>query len=101
MKKLTRNDLFLNESEDQITQMLKSKLIETENVKDEDELYLCGYYNLQNLSVTNNFYFSDIGITWCYEPGILSIPSLGETSLFLPFEDLMRFKCEDSALNRI
>lgn len=101
MKKLTFDDLFINESRNQITQMLKSKLIENEKVKDEDELYFAGYYNMQNLSVTDNFFFSDKGITWCYEPGVLAVPALGETSLLLPFEELMRFKCKDSALNRI
>ena len=101
MKMLSHSDLFISESVPQITQMLKSKLIETQNVKDEDELYLCGYYNLQNLSVTDNFFFSDKGITWCYEPGVLSVQGVGETSLLLPFEELMRFKCEESVLDRI
>ncbi|MBR5639064.1 MAG: DUF3298 domain-containing protein [Muribaculaceae bacterium] len=101
MKKLTLSDLFLNESMDQITQMLKSKLIENVKVNNEDELYNSGYYNLQNIVISDNFYFCDDGITWCYEPGIISLPSMGETSLTLPFEELMRFKCKDSALNRI
>ena len=101
MKKITHNDLFFGNSEGQINQMLKSKLIESQNVKDEDELYMCGYYNLSNLVITDNFYFSENGITWCYEPGVLAVPAVGETSLLLPFEELMRFKCEDSALNRI
>lgn len=101
MKKITHNDLFFSNTEGQISQMLKSKLIESQNVKDEEELYMCGYYNLLNLVVTDNFYFSENGITWCYEAGVLSVPAVGETSLLLPFEELMRFKCEDSALNRI
>lgn len=101
MKKITHNDLFYGNSEGQINQMLKSKLIESQNVRDEDELYMCGYYNLSNLVITDNFYFSENGITWCYEPGVLAVPAVGETSLLLPFEELMRFKCEESALNRI
>lgn len=101
MKKLSHNDLFYSSGEGQINQMLKSKLIESQNVKDEDELYMCGYYNLSNLTVTDNFYFGENGITWCYEPGVLAVPAVGETSLLLPFEELMRFKCEESALNRI
>lgn len=101
MKKMTCNDLFLNGSDGQINQMLKNKLLEQEGVKTEDELNDLGYFNLQNLVVTDNFYFSDSGITWCYVPGVLSVPAVGETALLLPFEDLMRFKCEDSALNRI
>ncbi len=101
MKKMTHNDLFISGSEAQINEMLKSKLLEQEGVKNEDELNDLGYYNLQNLSVTDNFYFSDKGITWCYVSGALAVPALGESTLLLPFEDLMRFKCEDSALNRI
>lgn len=101
MKKLTYRDLFLNDRDELITQMLRSKLMEQEGVKDEEELNNLGYFNLQNLYVTNNFYFSDNGITWCFEPGVIAVPAIGETSLLLPFEELMRFKCEDSALNRI
>lgn len=101
MKKISSEDLFVAGSVDQINQMLKSKLIETQNVKDDDELYMCGFYNLTNLVITDNFYFSDTGLTWCYEPGILAVPAVGETTLLLPYEDLMRFKSEDSALNRV
>ena len=101
MKKMTHNDLFLNGSEQQVTQMLKSKLMEQEGVKDDDELNDLGYFNLQNLVITDNFYFSDKGITWGFVPGVIAVPAVGETTLLLPFEELMRFKCEDSALNRI
>ncbi len=102
MKKLSHSDLFLSQSESEITQMLKSKLLETNKVRSEDELYnSCGFFNLQNLSVTDNFFFSDDGITWCYEPGVIAVQTVGETSLQLPFEELMRFKCEDSPLNRL
>lgn len=101
MKKITFNDMLLNGSEEQINQMLRNKLLEQEGVKSEDELNDLGYFNLQNLLVNDNFFFSDNGITWCFMPGVLSVPAVGETSLLLPYEDLMRFKCEDSALNRI
>ncbi|MBP5687648.1 MAG: DUF3298 domain-containing protein [Muribaculaceae bacterium] len=101
MKKLTHNDLIMSNSEGQINEMLKSKLKEQEGAKGEEELNNLGYYNLQNLCITDNFYFSDDGITWCYEPGVIAVPAVGETSLLLPFEELMRFKCEESVLNRI
>lgn len=100
MKKVTLGDLFLNENQVQITQMLKSKLMEDQGAKDEDELNQLGYYNLPNLSVTNNFYFSDKGITWSYEPNVIAVPAVGETTIMLPISDLKRYNYDSSLLNR-
>ena len=100
MKKVTLSDLFLNEDNSLVTQMLKTTLMETEGVSSEDELNQLGYYNLPNLSVTSNFYFTDKGIIWSYAPGEIAVTSVGETTIMLPFEELMRFNNENSLLSR-
>lgn len=100
MKKVTLSDLFLNENNGLITQMLKNTLMETEGVSNEDDLNQLGYYNLPNLTLTSNFYFDEKGITWCYAPGDIAVTSVGETKIMIPFEELMRFNNENSLLSR-
>ena len=102
MKRVGLGDLFTDDSYSQLAQMLKSKLLNDKGAKKEEELSDLGY-DLSNLSVTNIFYFTDEGIIWCYspdEPDAIAIPYVGETTILLPYVDLMRFNFETSLLNR-
>ena len=100
MRRVGISDLFSSENLSKITQMLKSKLMEKEDVHNEDELNQLGYYNLPNLSVTNNFFFTDEGVTWSYEPNEIAVAAVGEPTILMPFEDLMQFSSDKSLLNR-
>ena len=100
MKRVGVNDLFTGDNLNKITQMLKSKLMEDQDAHNEDELNQMGYFNLPNLSVTNNFFFTDEGVTWSYEPNDIAVASVGEPTILLRFEDLMQFSGDESLLNR-
>lgn len=100
MKRVGIGDLFSSDNLSKITQMFKSKLMESEDAHNEDDLNQMGYYNLQNLTVTNNFFFSDDGVTWSYEPNEIAVAAVGEPTILMPFEDLMQFSSDNSLLNR-
>ena len=100
MKKVTLSDLFPSENNSIVTQMLKTTLMESQGVSNEDDLNQLGYYNLPNLAVTSNFFFDEKGVTWCYDPGDIAVTSVGETTITLPFEELMRLNNGNSLLSR-
>lgn len=93
--------LFKDESYDEITKMLKSNLMSQNHVKTETELNDLGYYNLDNLTLTNNFFFSKDKIVWSYEPNELAIASVGEPQIELPIESLQSYLCDNSVLLRL
>lgn len=100
MKRVSLSDIFSDESIDKLTQKLKSQLMDDKGVSNEDELNDLGYFNLPNLTVTDNFFFTDDGITWCYDPSVVAVASVGEPTVSIDYDDLKQLKCDKSLLDR-
>ena len=66
----------------------------------EEQLNELGYYNLPNISVTDNFYFTPEGLVWSYEPGTLAVATVGEPTIALPYGDLAPYLLDNSILKR-
>lgn len=89
--------LFGVENYEELSIMLRRKLMADNNAESEDDLISCGYFNLDNLSVVDNFKIVDNGIVWCYQPLEIGCFSVGETEIFLKFEELKQYMTEESA----
>ena len=94
------NRLFNDHYRDQLTALLKDKLLETNNAKSEDQLNELGFFNLPNFEVNNNFFFTDDTITWSYEPNTLAVSAVGEPQITVSIDDLKSFALDNSLLNR-
>ena len=94
------NRLFNDQYRDQLTAMLKDKLLESNNAKSEDQLNELGFFNLPNFEVNNNFFFTDDTITWSYEPNTLAVSGVGEPQITIDIDDLRQFALDNSLLNR-
>ena len=73
MKKLETSNLFPEESFNQVVEALKTKLRSDLNVANDDELADMGYYNFDNLKVSENFYLTADSIVWIFLPRELSV----------------------------
>ena len=100
MKEITLSSLFKVESLPQVTKGLKDQLLSDKDADNEDELNDMGYFNLPNLTVTGNFFFTDSGISWSYEQGVIAVSSVGEPVITLDYDELVKWKNDDSVLNR-
>jgi len=100
MKKVTLSDLFSDDCLDKVTQKLKAQLMDDKGASNEDELNDMGYFNLPNLTVTSNFYFTSSGITWCYDPSVVAVASVGEPNISIDYGDLEPFMSDGSVLKR-
>lgn len=100
LKRITLSDLFRDDCLDMVTKALKKQLMSDKGANSEDELNDLGYFNLPNLSVTGNFFFSPDGITWSYDPSVVAIASVGEPTINIDYDDLKQFKCDNSLLDR-
>ena len=95
------NSIFTDDGILELTGLLRAELLAMNNVQNEDELRDIGYYNLDNLTPTNNFYISEKGITWSYKPNDLAIIRIGEPKIFISLDLLKPFLTENSPLNHL
>lgn len=73
MDKVEIYDIFSDESLTHVAELLKNKLRKDLNVANDDEFADLGYYNFDNLSVSENFYITADSIVWNYSPRELSV----------------------------
>lgn len=101
MKRVTLSDMFSDDSIDKLTAKLKDKLMDDKGASDEDELNDLGYFNLPNLSVNGNFFFTSRGVTWSYDSSVIAVAAVGEPTINIDYDDLEPFFCDNSILKRM
>lgn len=104
LKTMTRvglDRLVRDDAISQVTAMLRSRLLEQNKVENNDQLNELGYYNIDNLIATQNFYFDANGVTWSYLPNKLAVSAIGEPKVTLTLDELKPLACEGSILERI
>ena len=99
MKPIDRT-IFRDDAMSDVCQLLKDKLLEQTHTRNSDELNEIGYFNIDNLSVTDNFCFEENGITWSYLPQELAADALFEPRITLGFDVLKPLAAENSVINR-
>lgn len=99
MKPIDRT-IFRDDAMSDVCQLLKDKLLEQTHTRNSDELNEIGYFNIDNLSVTDNFCFEENGITWSYLPQELAADALFEPRITLGFDVLKPLASENSVINR-
>ena len=94
------NDIFRDDAMADVCQLLRQQLLAQNNATGNEQLNDLGYFNVENISVSNNFYFDDNGVTWSYLPNELAVEAVGEPKITIPYKDLEPSLCENSIINR-
>ena len=95
------NRLFRDDAVADVCQLLKQQLLKQNNAMGNEQLNDLGYFNVENISVTRNFYFDDKGVTWSYLPNELAVEAVGEPKIFIPYDELTDYLCDDSIIERL
>lgn len=95
------NRLFRDDALADVCQLLKQQLLAQNNATGNEQLNDLGYFNVENISVSRNFYFDDEGVTWSYLPNELAVEAVGEPRIFIKYGDLDACKCDDSLIDRL
>ncbi len=95
------NRLFRDDALADVCQLLRSQLLKQNNVTSNEQLNDLGYFNVENISVSPNFYFDDKGVTWSFLPNELAVEALGEPKITIPYSDLESSLCEGSIIERL
>lgn len=95
------NRLFRDDAVADVCQLLKQQLLKQNNVTGNEQLNDLGYFNVENITVSRNFYFDDKGITWSYLPNELAVEAVGEPKITIPYGELGDFLCDNSIIERL
>ena len=95
------NRLFRDDAISDVCQLLKQQLLTQNNVTGNEQLNDLGYFNVENISVSRNFYFDDKGVTWSFLPNELAVEAVGEPKITIPYKDLEPSLCENSIIERL
>ena len=95
------NRLFRDDAVADVCQLLKQQLLKQNNVTGNEQLNDLGYFNVENITVSRNFYFDDKGITWSYLPNELAVEAVGEPKITIPYGELGDFMCDNSIIERL
>ncbi len=95
------NRLFRDDAVADVCQLLRQQLLAQNNATGNEQLNDMGYFNVENITVTRNFFFDDKGVTWSDLPNELAVEAVGEPRITVPYADLSDYKCDDSILDRL
>ena len=95
------NRLFRDDALTDVCQLLKQQLLAQNNATGNEQLNDLGYFNVENITVSRNFYFDDEGVTWSYLPNELAVEAVGEPRITIKYADLDACKCDDSLIDRL
>ena len=93
------SDVFEDVSLSDLNQLLRLKLARQYECETVDELQAKGlFFSPAEIEVTENFYVTDAGICWMYDPYDIAPYSTGEVSVTLSWDELYPFLSVDSPL---
>lgn len=95
------NRLFRDDAMADVCHLLKDQLLKQNNATGNEQLNDLGFFNVENITVTRNFYFDDKGVTWSYLPNELAVEAVGEPKITISYSDLDPFLCDESIINRL
>ena len=95
------NRLFRDDAVSDVCQLLKQQLLAQNNATGNEQLNDLGYFNVENITVSRNFYFDDNGVTWSFLPNELAVEAVGEPKITIPYSDLEPSLCENSIIDRL
>lgn len=97
LKRIELEDVFLPENDEALSQMLTRKLRSSVNCELDLPLTACGFFQ-DTVHLTENFFLSPLGITFCYNVYEIAPYVYGRTYITLRFNELMPFLKEEFQL---
>lgn len=94
-------DIIKDEYSTDINNLLKERLMQQEGVTNQSQLIDLGYFNIDNLSINNNFFFVDDKIVFAYEPYEIACLQVGEVCIALEIDELTPYIKENSILSKL
>lgn len=96
---LSEKDIFTGDYRGALNALLIRKVVEQNKVQKPEDLIEFGYWGIEDLASNDNFLVDTKGITYIFNPGEYSAPTLGEIRISLSYEELMLILKKDSPIS--
>lgn len=100
-KVLTEDDIFALSYQEKLNTILKAYIVKQRNAKTIEELADLGYIGIEDLSSNNNFSVNENGISYVFNSGEYSAPSIGPIEVNLPYEEIKFLLKPDSPISHL
>ncbi|NDV94361.1 DUF3298 domain-containing protein [Dysgonomonas sp. 521] len=98
---VAEKDIFIPEYKKLLNTMLTDKIVAQNNVKKAEDLLEFGYWGIEDIASNNNFAIDSKGITYLFNQGEYSAPSLGAIKVAFTFSELSPILKEDSPISSL
>lgn len=96
---LTEDDIFLNQYQNVLSPILKTKIMVQKNIKKSEDLIDLGYWGIDDIVPNSNFYVDEKGITYIFNEGEHSARAIKEIRVFIPYGEIDNILKEDSPIS--
>lgn len=87
-KRITEEDLFVEDYQDALAKLLIDEITKKNNLQDPKGLEDIGYFSVDEIYPNNNFYIDATGITYTFNEYEIAAYALGQTEVHLSFEQI-------------
>lgn len=96
---VSEQDVFLPEYRKLLNEILIRKIVAQNKVQTPDDLLEFGYWGIEDLTSNDNFSVDLNGLTYIFNPGEYSAPSLGEIRVLLPYNEIKDMLKDNSPIS--
>lgn len=98
-KGINEVDIFNEGYEKVLNVVFRDKLLETNHLKNINELEDLGFFGIEEIMPNNNFLADDKGLTYIFNKGEYSVLQLDEIRIFIAYEEILHILREESQLS--
>lgn len=97
-KEITEEDIFIENYQDQLAQVLVDKITTLNDVQDAKELENIGFFSVDEIFPNGNFLIDDTGITYAFNEYEIAAYVVGLIEVHIPFKDIDYLIKKDSPI---
>jgi hypothetical protein len=97
---VTEEDIFIDNYQDGLAQLLVDKIAAQNGVKDAKELETIGFFSVDEIFPNANFLIDGEGITYCFNEYEIAAYVVGATKVHLPYKEIRHLLREESPITQ-
>ena len=95
---ITEEDIFVDDFQDQLAQILVDRITEQNDVKNPKELESVGFFSIDEIYPNGNFQIDDEGITYFFNEFEIATYVVGLTTVKIPYSHIKHLLRKDSPI---
>ncbi|MCD8194023.1 MAG: DUF3298 and DUF4163 domain-containing protein [Tannerellaceae bacterium] len=99
--RITEDDIFIENFQDTLAQILVDKIAEQNNVENPNDLENIGYFSVEEIYPNNNFLIDENGITYTFNEYEIAAYVIGATNVHLSYDEVRHLLRKNSPVSLV